>query len=273
MLSFQAELNVCIHSVEEAARCIMRYYNNLEPIVNAAANIALQADRDSQDIIMGELSKAFPHDGFLGEENTSFYSQLPKGGKRIWIVDPIDGTRGFAKKNGEFCIMVALVEDGVPVLGVVHDPAQSRMTYATAGGGCFGINGISKPYPCRVSNKRNLDICTLTKSHSSSAVSYNNSIINRISPKEVNETYSAGLKLVKISRGEADIYLNDYGTFNQWDVCAGHILVKEAGGKMTDQNGNDIIYRGNPSSDQGFVASNGFIHSQVLSIIQSTRQS
>lgn len=268
MAPFEAELNFCIHSVSEAAKCIMKYYDSHEPIVNAPANIALQADRDCQDIIMKELAGAFPEDGFLGEENTQFYSQLPKDGKRIWIVDPIDGTRGFAKKNGEFCIMVALVEDGVPVLGVVHDPSRSRVTYATKNGGCFGKSGSGNPYPCRVSSTNIPEACTLTKTHTPKGVLHS-SLITRISPKHIDETYSAGLKLVKVSRGEADLYLNDYSTFNQWDVCAGHILVTEAGGAMTDYQGNEIVYKGNPTSDQGFIASNGILHSKILEIIKS----
>ena len=96
MLSPSLELRTAIEAARLSGSRIMDFYNTMVQIPDAQASITTQADRDSQDIILGHLHKAFPSDGFLGEENTDLYSTLPKTGNRLWVVDPVDGTRGFA---------------------------------------------------------------------------------------------------------------------------------------------------------------------------------
>lgn len=258
------ELEIALSAADKAGTKIMEYYKKLEPIKCAPSDITTQADNDSQDIILSQLHDAFPNDGLLGEEDTPLYQSLPRNGDRLWIVDPIDGTRGFAKKLGEFCIMIALVENGEPVLGVVHDPANGRTTFATKYGGCYAKDGGNTKVPCKVSDRAPLSSAIATKTHSK-ITGHAEGFTSLLAAKIIQETYSAGLKLVKIARGEADIYVNDYPTYNDWDICAGHILVAEAGGRMSDLNGNPLKYGDQDSlKGSGFIASNGIIHNEAI---------
>ena len=261
------ELEVALEAANAAGENIMGFYNSLEPIKEAPASITTQADRNSQDIILSKLHKFFPNDGFIGEEDTPLYQSLrnKNTGNRLWIVDPIDGTRGFAKKIGEFCIMIALVENGEPIVGVVHDPANGRTTYACKNGGCYSKDRGKSEIQCKVSERLTLAASTVTKTHSRQK-GIAEGLSASLGASKVRETYSAGLKLALVARGEADIYVNDYPSYNDWDICAGHILVTEAGGKMSDLNGNSLVY-GMPAGSKGpgFIASNGHIHSEALS--------
>lgn len=267
------ELDAALAAATEAGVKIMETYQGFQAIANAPADITTQADRDSQDLIFSRLFREFPGDGFVGEESTEFYRSLPKGGSRTWIVDPIDGTRGFAKKIGEFCIMIALVEHGEPVVGVVHDPANGRTTYAFKGGGCHARDNGMSVRQLRVRQQADLSSAIITKSHSRQK-GMAEGLSAKLGASIVHETYSAGLKLARVARGEADIYVNDYPTYNEWDICAGHILVTEAGGSMTDINGNPIRYgEASGLKNTGFIASNGLIHAEVVKILGNHRGS
>src|SRR5262249_30290341 len=157
----------------------------------------------------------------------------------LWIVDPIDGTRGFAKKNGEFSVMVAFVDGETVAVGVVLEPALGRVTHAVRGGGCWRQDGDeTPPSPCRISTTTAVASATLIQSHSRSSKEPAWPVA-ALQPGRVVETYSAGVKLARVARGEADLYVNTYPKFHDWDICAGHILVEEAGGKVTGLAGED----------------------------------
>jgi 3'(2'), 5'-bisphosphate nucleotidase len=264
MSMYAPEIETALAAATEAGQHIMAFYEKLEPILGATSSITTQADKDSQDIILSRLYAAFPKDGFMGEEETPLYLTLPHSGRRMWIVDPIDGTKGFALKVDQFCIMIALVENGEPVVGVVHDPANGRTTYAAKGAGCYAIDSGKPALPCKVSQTNSLSEAVVTKTHSK-AKGKTEGLSSHLGAKGLYETYSAGLKLARIARGEADVYVNDYPTYHDWDICAGHILVTEAGGKVSDLKDRPLMY-GNRSgpSDTGFMASNGIIHSEGL---------
>src|SRR5205823_13291814 len=170
-------LAVALAAVDQAARAVIKEYARFQAILNAPADIATDADRLSQDLILKHLHAAFPSDALCAEETTEAFAEVRQTGSRIWIVDPIDGTRGFARKNGEFSIMVALVEQEQIALGVVSEPAKERLTYAVRGGGCWKRDGArngepgcvsarSEPTPCRVSACPELAGAILVQSHS-----------------------------------------------------------------------------------------------------------
>jgi 3'(2'), 5'-bisphosphate nucleotidase len=180
------------------------------------------------------------------------------------VVDPIDGTRGFARKNGEFSVMVGLIEGGRPVVGVVLEPVRGRATFAVHGAGCRWQQGEAAPVCCRVSATADLAEAVLTQSHSKDP-NKPSKAVRALRPGRVVETYSAGIKLALVARGEADLYVNDYPTFHDWDACAGHILVEEAGGAVTGLGGEPLRY-GTPGAAQhiGLLASNGRLHAAAL---------
>jgi 3'(2'), 5'-bisphosphate nucleotidase len=261
------ELRTAIEAARLSETRIMEFYNSMDQIADAQANITTQADRDSQDIILGHLHQAFPSDGFLGEENTPLYATLPRQGNRLWVVDPIDGTRGFAKKNGEFCIMIAMVQNHEVQLGVVLDPTRKRLTYAEAGAGCWRRDGLMPDIRCSVSPNGNTARLTLTRSRPKTPGKLEGKAL-LLAPEKLLETYSAGLKFAAVARGEADAYTNDYPSYNDWDICAGHILVEEAGGKVSSLAGRPLLYGAPVFEPDGFLASNGVLHNALLAKIR-----
>src|SRR5262249_34907300 len=146
------------------------------------------------------------------------------------------------------------------VVGVVLEPARSRLTYASRGAGCWRVDGDAAAERCSVSATDRLEEATLTQSHSKGPASPSRPV-HVLGPRRVIETYSAGIKLALVARGEADLYVNTYEAFSDWDICAGHILVEEAGGAVTGLGGELLHYGGPPGSQQsGLLASNGRIH-------------
>ncbi len=271
-IPYERELDVALEAVFQAGRRVMEEYACFQAIANAPADISTQADRLSQTIILDHLHAAFPADALCAEESTDLLSEVSLTGPRIWIVDPIDGTRGFARKNDEFSIMVALVEESRMAVGVVFEPAKERLTYATSGGGCWKRDQkATQPASCRVTTVTELSKATLVQSRSRNP-DQPSSQVKAIQPARIVETYSAGIKLAMVARGEADIYLNTYSAFHDWDICAGHMLVHEAGGKVTGLGGQELRY-GLPGAWQrhGVLASNGRLHDPALEALASIR--
>jgi 3'(2'), 5'-bisphosphate nucleotidase len=258
------ELQAALEAARRAGAIIFDAYQRFEVIPDARADISTEADRQSQETILSYLHERFPTDALCAEEQTPTLAGAAHTGTRLWIVDPIDGTRGFAKKNGEFSVMIAFVQDGAIGVGVVLEPAVRRLTYAVRGGGCWRLDGdASQPARCTVSTTTALAEATLVQSHSKRGET--SGPVRALKPKLVRETYSAGVKLALVARGEVDLYVNTYQSFSDWDICAGHILVEEAGGQATGLRGQEIRY-GLPGARQrhGLLATNGVLHEAAL---------
>src|SRR5438045_3773124 len=116
-MSYERELAAALDAAAQAARIILIHYRERAAIADAPASISTAADCESQEAILGVLTGRFPGDAFRAEEATPALAAAPTIGKRMWIIDPIDGTRGFAQKNDEFSIMIALADDGIAVVG------------------------------------------------------------------------------------------------------------------------------------------------------------
>jgi 3'(2'), 5'-bisphosphate nucleotidase len=261
---YDRELEVAIEAARMAGRFLQDEYARFQIIPNAPADITTDADRQSQEIILKHLHGAFPDDALCAEEETQSLTDISSTGQRLWIVDPIDGTRGFAQKNGEFSVMIAFVDGGKIGAGVVLQPSNGRLTYASHGAGCWRRDDDQESAPCRVTQVRQLAQATFVQSRSRTAGKRSRAVL-ALEPAHVLETYSAGIKLALVARGEADLYLNTYDAFHDWDICAGHILVTEAGGKVTGTHGEELHY-GLPGAWQrrGLLASNGLVHEEAV---------
>ncbi len=263
------ELEVALDAARQACRYLTQEYARFQVIPDAPANITTEADRQVQEIVLQAIRAAFPEDALCAEEATATLQGSAHAGERLWIVDPIDGTRGFAQKNGEFSVMIAFVAKQQIAVGVVAQPAVGRLTYATHGQGCWRLDGdATAPTRCQVTDIAQLAQATLTQSRSRDP-NRRSRWVERIGPAHIVESYSAGIKLALVARGEADIYLNSYDAFHDWDICAGQILVAEAGGKVTGTGGQELRY-GTEGAWQrnGLLATNGHLHSPTLEIIQ-----
>src|SRR5579871_3662420 len=129
-MAHERELEVALEAARRAGEALRDEYARFQKIADAPADITTDADRLSQEIILKHVRAQFPGDGLCAEEATATLAGAATAGPRLWVIDPIDGTRGFARKNGEFSVMVAFVEDGRPAVGVVSEPARARTTYA-----------------------------------------------------------------------------------------------------------------------------------------------
>lgn len=263
------ELQVALEAARLAGKLILEHYAHFEVIPNAPADISTDTDRASQETILRYLHRAFPNDALRAEEATETLKQAPNQGTRAWIIDPIDGTRGFARKNGEFSVMIAFVEGNKPVVGVVLEPAKELLTYAVTGGGCWRQDGTASTAACKVTMVRDLSEATITQSHSRNP-SKPSAYIQALHPLRVIETYSAGIKLAQVARGEADIYLNTYDACHDWDISAGQVLVEEAGGHVTNLRGvRPRYFQAGAVQSGGLLTSNGLLHEPALAAIRS----
>src|SRR5579862_3618841 len=164
-MQYQLELQAALEASQAASNALLEAYANFEAVPNAPASISTDADRQAQEIILGHLHRVFPDDALCAEEATATLAAARHTGSRLWIVDPIDGTRGFARKVGEFSVMIAFVDHGGVAVGVVQEPAKSRLTWAIRGGGCWKRDGNGNAVACHVTSTDNLSAATLTQSH------------------------------------------------------------------------------------------------------------
>jgi 3'(2'), 5'-bisphosphate nucleotidase len=265
---YERELATALEAADAAGRYLREAYTQFTAIPDAPSNISTEADRRSQEIVLQTILTAFPNDALCAEETTATLQAAAHTGGRLWIVDPIDGTRGYARKNGEFSVMIGFVDAGEIGVGVVAQPAVDRLTYAVRGLGCWRRDGdATELSPCRVTRVTALTASTLTQSRSRTPGKPSRWAAALQSARVV-ESYSAGIKLALVARGEADVYLNTYEAFHDWDICAGHILVTEAGGRVTGTDGTALQYGVEGAWQRhGLLATNGLLHDAALAVI------
>ncbi len=263
-MDHERELQAALEAARQAGCVVREAYTKFQAIPDAPIDISTEADRQAQETILSYLKTTFPGDALCAEEQTPALVGAASVGARQWVVDPIDGTRGFARKNGEFSVMVAFLDQRQIVVGVVLEPAKERCTYAARGHGCWRQDGADKPIACRVSSATDLSKSVMVQSHAKNP-NVPSRMAQAVQPARVVETYSAGIKLALVARGEVDLYVNDYTQFHDWDIAAGHLLVTEAGGTVTGLHGEELKY-GLPEAWQrsGLLGSNGHVHAAAL---------
>jgi len=188
-----------------------------------------EADLKSNQIICSELLRLYPNIPILSEENKIVDYEIRKKWEYFWCIDPIDGTKEFVNKNGEFTVNIALIHKNIPVLGVVYAPAIDAMYSAKESEGAFFNN---KRLPLKINKDKSEKIYVLaSKSHLSKETQ---SFINALDSKEIIQiSKGSSLKLCMVAEGEADIYPR-LGPTMEWDTAAADAIVREAG-KMTYQ--------------------------------------
>ena len=222
-----------------------------------------EADRSASRIIVDGLAIDFPHDAILSEEEEDD-AKTRLASQRVWIIDPIDGTAGFVKRDGDFSVQIGLAENGVPVLGVVYMPFHRVLTYATKGIGSFAV--AAGGVPRRVTTSANARLAGLTlamsRNHPSSRMGR---IIKEFGFQNVERRGSVGLKVALIADRTCDIYIHPGPRTKLWDTCAPQIILEEAGGRFTDLFGQQITYdRRDLQNRNGIVASNGPAHTAAI---------
>ncbi len=234
----------------------VRYKMHDEPVT--------EADRSANQHIVTRIQTNFPTDGILSEESKDDLARLKHD--RVWIVDPLDGTKEFIARNGEFSIMIGLVIGGMPVLGVIMQPTSNLLYIGAAGYGAY-LHEDGEDIPLSVSTCTDLAqmIMVSSRSHRQQIVDRVRAIL-RITRERVSG--SVGLKVGLISRRLADVYIHPSPGCKEWDLCAPQALLEAAGGRMTDCWGNPIRYnRADVRAHNGVVATNGLMHDGIIGVV------
>lgn len=215
------------------------------------------ADKKANEVIVKGLEEKFPQHAILSEESQD-KNRLDKD--YVWIVDPLDGTKEFIKKNGEFTVNIALTYKQKPIVGVIYIPAKEQLFFASKDNGSFFNNKKIK-----TSSRIELKNMILIKSRSHAS----QQVKKFIKEKKLAEVKTSGssLKGCLVAQGKADIYFR-FGPTHEWDICAMDAILKEAGGKLTNLKGKKIKYNQEKTKINGFLASNNTIHKKLLGMIQ-----
>lgn len=226
------------------------------------------ADRDASRLIVDGLAAGFADDFVLSEEEPDDVERR-LATSRVWIVDPLDGTAGFVKKDGDFSVQIGLAIDGEAVLGVVYQPFHDRLFYAAKGSGAFLRDGNQQPVILHTSKHTSLNHLKLAMSRNHASPRMNR-VIDHFGFTEIIRRGSVGLKVGLIAERICDIYIHPSPRTKLWDTCAPQIILEEAGGKFTDIFGGDIKYdRADLQNHDGILASNGAVHAAARAHLQT----
>jgi myo-inositol-1(or 4)-monophosphatase len=232
-MSYEKELSVALEAALEAGAILRRHLEEgTKTWEKSEDNPVTLADLEADKAIADQLSAAFPDDAILSEETIRDDNRLEKS--RVWIVDPMDGTKEFTRGIPEFAVSIALTEDGEPVVGVIYNPMANVTVHATVGGGTFR-NGE----PAKVSSCEQLSDCEVVASRTETSR-------DQYAPydgwfRKMRPLGSIAWKLACTACGDGDINIS-VAPKNEWDVCAGDLLVREAGGIYVDFNGETRRY-------------------------------
>lgn len=265
---FNTELNTAINLAIAAGEEIMRLHKDGFEVETKKLNHnftepVTSADKRANELIVSELKNLFSEDGILSEESEDDLNRLDK--KRVWIIDPIDGTKGFVEGADDFAVQIGFVYESKPVVGVVYQPAQKRLFFASENKGAFLVENEKTPRRLHVNEKNEIDdmILAVSRLHKSPKLS---EITSRLRFKQEIQHGSVGLKIGLIAEGKADIYIHLSPHTKLWDTCAPQVILEESGGILTDLFGEKLNYHSSDTQNyNGILATSRACHEQILS--------
>lgn len=262
MTTFQQELELACDLARRAGQLAMGMQSaGLAVDRKAEDEPVTEADRQASVLVVDGLRAAFPADAVLSEEAPDDRTRLTR--ERVWMIDPIDGTKDFIRGDDGYATMIGLLVGDVPMLGVVYQPRADRLYFAVRGEGCVVRVG-NEDRVCRVSTvDRTEDLrMVASKSHRDDAITKVRAVLGISDELNVG---SVGLKLGLIARGERDLYVNPAGHSKRWDTLGPEVLLHEAGGRLTTARGVPIDYRAEELANvDGLIASNGLLHDAIV---------
>lgn len=225
------------------------------------------ADRRANDLICRRLAEAFPGVPIVAEESDPETFEGYRTAERVFFVDPLDGTAEFVARNGEFVVMIGVLEGTRATLGVVCAPGKRTLWAGSIGNGAFVVTDGGPRGTIRVSSCREVAVsrAVSSRSHRSPALEQ---ALATLGPGSVVALGSAGLKGVEIATGTADVYMGPGNVGKRWDACAVDAIVTAAGGKFSDGGGEPFDYRApNLTNERGLIATNGLLHDAVVAAL------
>ena len=242
------ELAAAETAARQAGAAVMELFKGKFDVHEKSKNNPVTtADLEANRIIREKISVAFPEDGWLSEEDqdNSRRLRLP----RVWVVDPIDGTREFIEGVPQFAVSIAFVVEGVPQVSIVFNPAKDRFYKAAAGQGAF-LNDEA----IQVTPRHEIDGALLLVSRSEPQKKFQ-AFVERCDLKPIG---SIAYRLAKVAGGDGDATIT-FRTIHEWDICAGVLMVQEAGGKAVDGSGAIMRFNRELPKHRGVVAANGLL--------------
>lgn len=258
-------LNIAIEAAKEAGKFLKHNLGKVREInlkSGQERNLVTEIDKKAEDLIVGIIKKHFPNHDILAEESGSEHG---KKSDYRWIIDPLDGTTNFTHGLPIFCVSIGLEKKGELIAGVIYDPNLNELFSAEKGRGAF-LNGRR----LRVSQTQKLKQSLLVTGFPYDIAENPDNCIEHfvnflVTAQAVRRMGSAAIDMAYVAAGRYDGFWEV--NLNAWDMAAGVLLIREAGGKVTDFSGNEIdIYK------KQVVASNGLIHEEMLGLIMKGKK-
>ena len=267
---FERELRVVLDIARRAGEASLTFYGKPMLVEHKEQfdEPVTQADRAVNELIVRALAEAFPSDGVLAEESLDVSERLSR--ERVWMVDPIDGTKGFIAGTGDFAVQIGLAVEGRAALGVLYAPATDVLYWAARGHGSWVLRptseaeGEPRPERLRVTDESELAVMRLAESRSHRGQRMDE-VVRALGVRAEVRSHSVGIKVGLLVERQADLYIHMSPKTKQWDTCAPEAVLAEAGGRMTDIWGGPLQYN-TPDvlNRNGLVASNGAAHDSVI---------
>lgn len=260
------ELQTAVTAAEEAGRIILKYYRSDYEVADKGFSFlhgghspVTTADHASNDHLKKVLLSEFPQDGWFSEETADSPERLHR--ERVWIVDPLDGTKEFIEGVPDFVVSVALAEDHLPVLGVLYNPVTQETFTAVRGEGTR-LNGTEVRCSGKSDPREMAIVSSRTETRHGLWSRYKDAF------SELIPFGSVAYKLGLTAAGRADVFVS-LRPKNEWDICAGHCLINEAGGKLLDLKGREVTYNNKRTRiSPGLVAGNPAAVDNTLAVLK-----
>lgn len=237
----------------EAGQAIMTIYSEVNPAVEYKRDNSplTQADMASHHVILDGLTRLNPEWPVLSEESQEIPFARRSSWNYFWMVDPLDGTKEFLRRNGEFTVNIALMAGSAPILGVVYAPAIDKMYFAAKGAGAWKSDGKTVLQIMAARPENGIPHVVVSRSHRSGEED-----LERFTAGAENCEFipmGSSLKFCLVAEGAADVYPRT-GPTMEWDTAAAHCILQEAGGSVSGLDGSAMIYNKPDLHNPGFVA-------------------
>lgn len=255
MNMYEVELKAMLEAVRLAEKHIMKvYHTNFDVEIKSDNSPVTEADQGADKILREYLSKLFPDYGFLTEESKDTGER--KNHQYIFIIDPVDGTKDFVARDGQFCTNVALAKDGEVVVGVIHLPTSGISYYTVKGEGAYKLEPGKEPVRIHVSDRKDHLRAMTSISHFRPEEERFYQEHASVFESEI-EAVGAAYKFCLLAEGKKDFFYRFGNGTKEWDVAAGDIILSEAGGIMVQPNGKKFTYnRDDVYNRDGYVMAN-----------------
>lgn len=264
MPAAREDITGIVELAREAGKIVMSYRHDGFSISTKAdaLDYVTEADHASNAFLSEELRKRFPDDALLLEETPERPGDYSG---RVWMVDPLDGTRHFIEGHEGFAVLIGFLRDGKPELGVMYDPVRDVTYFAARGEGAFRQNAEEGPERIRVTDRTEIEGMSLVERASKGEDRPVDQFVETLGIGKMVRSGSMGIKIARVAEGEAEAVFCSNPRAMKWDYCAPHVILEEAGGRITDFEGNLVDYLVPDSEFQALLlASNGVLHEELL---------